>query len=539
MRSLLALSLLAAAPAAQSLPLVLVGDAVPGSGTVVEVLDVAVNDAGDWMVLVRTSTGAYAALRNGAVFLSQGDALAGPAGTSVAGIVEVGLNDTGETAWVLGLNGTTAFHGVYFGTTPVALDGDPSAALPGASYTRLFRTQMNDARQILASIAVDDAGAPGFIDRALVVMQVDAAGALQSETLVIQEGSPIAGTSGTVVLLPELGAEFALNDAGDSIYWALATGGPDAVMWNATPLAVTGGTSPVFGRTWKKLDRSAVDAGGGGDHVFTGLLSGDLSSDAIIAWNGIKFVQEGDTLDAIKPFALEQGGSLATFGSPVFLTDAGQVVWYGVWNDPDGTRDSGFFRDHELFVQEGVSVAAGLRLDTFGAPGYEFQASDDGRWLIFEGELENGQLGAFLLDLQVTSTPYAGCTPHASTLSTSTPQLGATLALLLYDVQAPGVPGFAALATEPATGFPPCGIPLGTAGELLVDVVPPNPILVLGPAPDFGVPGLPAFFSTVIPSDLSLLGLKLYAQGIFADLSGVSPGEPLRLSNGVELTFGL
>ena len=56
MRSSFLLPLLAVAgpSAAQSVPLILEGDPILGAGTVSDVVDVAVNDQGDWIALVRT-----------------------------------------------------------------------------------------------------------------------------------------------------------------------------------------------------------------------------------------------------------------------------------------------------------------------------------------------------------------------------------------------------------------------------------------------------------------------------------------------------
>ncbi|MCH7701579.1 MAG: hypothetical protein IID37_07810 [Planctomycetes bacterium] len=66
--------------------------------------------------------------------------------------------------------------------------------------------------------------------------------------------------------------------------------------------------------------------------------------------NGETFRQEGDTLDAIG------GASVFTsFGSgPLEISDSGDVLWYGDWDDANTDIDTGLFLNEELLVQEGT-----------------------------------------------------------------------------------------------------------------------------------------------------------------------------------------
>jgi len=109
---------------------------------------------------------------------------------------------------------------------------------------------------------------------------------------------------------------------------------------------------------------------------------------------------------------------------------------------------------------------------------------------------------------------------------------------MLEQPQALTPAAYVAFATTPAPGWPPCGLTLGSAGEVLIGVAAPNPFAVLGPAAWIS-PGVLAWTFVPLPADLSLLGAKLYAQGLFADLSGAVPAEPLRLTNALELTLGI
>src|SRR5262245_10240561 len=81
-------------------PLVESGDVVPSAGTVVFPYPAAINDAGDWAASVLVTGNDSALLRNGALFLHEGDPMAGPAGATLAFVnARVSMNQVGEIAW--------------------------------------------------------------------------------------------------------------------------------------------------------------------------------------------------------------------------------------------------------------------------------------------------------------------------------------------------------------------------------------------------------------------------------------------------------
>ncbi len=148
-----------------------------------------------------------------------------------------------------------------------------------------------------------------------------------------------------------------------------------------TELAKEGDPSPVAGRNWQTLGTSSVALNNSGSYAVLGQLEGDTNSNALIIRDGQKLIQEGDSLSSIAPFNLTQ-----VFG-PVFLSDGGDVLWYGQWDDPDTSQDTGLFLNDQLLVQEGVS------LDSDGFPvrrlypndnGYAM--SDNGAYVLVRGE---------------------------------------------------------------------------------------------------------------------------------------------------------
>ena len=92
------------------------------------------------------------------------------------------------------------------------------------------------------------------------------------------------------------------------------------------------------------------------------------------------------------------------------------------------------------------------------------------------------------------------------------------------------------MSLDPVAGWPPCGVPLPGAGELLLSATAPNPILVFGGGT--GWSGAPLSFLFPVPVDLTLIGLSVYAQGAWIDFAGAVPAEPVRLTGGLQITIG-
>jgi hypothetical protein len=131
--------------------------------------------------------------------------------------------------------------------------------------------------------------------------------------------------------------------------------------------------------------------------------------------NGTLFAREGSPAPGVG-FNLT---GIGLTGAPVRVDNAGRVLWYGRWDDPDVDRDTGLFLDEELLVQEGVTTVGGFVVDEIIDGQDTFALSDNGSWAIFEGRLSDGTNGAFRIDLSGPMVSSPATRPVATALRAS------------------------------------------------------------------------------------------------------------------------
>ena len=398
---------------------------------------------------------------------------------------------------------------------------------------------MNDVGDVLVNALVNDAAILGITDNVLMLLQPQGGGVV-TETALAKRGDILPGQTSPIHEISEVPYGIALNDAGQTLYLARLQSGKYVIYLDQTLIAEDGGFSPIFGTTWSLFGAKPVALNDQGDYAFGGRTS---TGAEMIVWNGTMVAQTGDSLEAIEPFEIDDLGlGMSTkAGAPLHLDADGRILWYAGWDDPAGTSNAGLFLDHELILQKGVTHVGGVRVAELNVTTLErpvFDMSETTGRVAFVAELEDGRTGAFLLATKGGAVAMPDCGGNLGVLTTTvTPSLGGALGFNLGNAQAAGVDGFVALATKAAAGWPPCGLPLPGAGELMLDLTPPNPFLIQ--------PGLFSVFTdftvvtVAIPDELSLLGQQLYAQGVFVDFAGVAPAEPLRLTGGLDVTIGL
>ncbi len=88
---------------------------------------------------------------------------------------------------------------------------------------------------------------------------------------------------------------------------------------------------------------------------------------------------------------------------------------------------------------------------------------------------------------------------------------------------------FLAVALGPDPNFP-CGTVLGSLGELLISVLPPNPVFVLASGTPWTAPGTPVTVDVPVPLDPTLVSLSIYLQGALV-------GTKIRLTQGFRVVI--
>ncbi len=430
-------SSIAAAARSQTItPLVLEGDLVGGVGAVTTIDNLTIANGTQWIVEADTDNANTDAdgclIKNGVLFLREGQSLATPVGATLDSFDALTLNANGNSGWNFFLANTGGINddsGIYFDATLVIQEGTLSTASgfsPNTPYIGFFETKFNASNQILVLASIDDPGIATTVDRALVVVQVNGTGGLISETVLAKEGDFLSGQSVDVADFGTGPHAFDFNASGDVLFiadlnGAAATDG--AIYLNNVLLAQEGSPSPVAGRNWLSLSTSQrVALNDNGDTVHTGQLDGSTSDDLVIIKNGALFRQEGQSLPAFAPFLLTGFGS-----GPLDIDANGNVLWFGDWDDPNTAQDTGLFLNDTLLVQEGVTQINGQTLMSLSGVQDGYAISDDGTTIVFEGQLTGGVQGAFLVDLGCPQPSVycaalissSGCLPSMSASGTA------------------------------------------------------------------------------------------------------------------------
>ncbi|MEM7305356.1 MAG: hypothetical protein AAF682_01735 [Planctomycetota bacterium] len=504
-------------------PLLQTGDDVPGLGVVGYPSGPVLNASGGWLCVGTSTYAEQGLVRDGQAVVVVG-AKVRP-GVQLLGLWEYGLDSGGGAFW------TGPVDAPWLGPVPTAVGLDDAVlrmtgdlcdapeVAPGTVYAHLGDLSWTDQRKLLVRGSIDDPAHEGGPKTALLLIEVDDAGAVVSERVLLKEGDSLPGQLKPVSSAgPGEGAD--LSNAGDLISTP-SFGGKGAVYWNTVLLAETGGAAPVPGRTWKQF--FCAETNDQGDHAYLGHLEGDPKSGALIVRNGEKLVQTGDVLPDVAPYAIE-----AISPDRIELAEDGTVGWIG-----------SFAGEHGLFLDQRLVLATGQELDgkpvTFlGTSGFSLLA--DGLSAGLYVGFGDGSYAAYDASF-ATFLALPGCASNPGSLEVveGAPVVGGALTFAMDTGQLPGVFPFLAVSSEPPGGWPTCGLVIPGAGELLISIDGGDPLTTLFSG--LAWTGTPSFFELGLPPGLH--GVELAAQGMFVDIAGVSTSEPFRLTDAVRMQVGI
>ena len=527
------LALASVSPPSAQTRLIGTGDILAGGETAGGVATgTAQNTSGSWATHAGVN-GLNALVRDGAVYAMEGDSIGTlPGAVFGAGLFGLDLNEAGDMAYVIPIEepGKPSTLGLFLGPNLLVRSGDlvPVAGLPaGSTYAALSALDLNDSGQLLMRGTWEVPGSIEIND-AMFLFDIAADGTLAGTSIFAQEGDLIPGTTDTVSLLG-IGGQMSLNDAGDVLWYA--EGGFSStgyVIKNSTVLATDGTPTPVPGLVWQSTPGGRPMAmNNAGETAWSWAVSPAPDTHLLVE-NGSKVVLTGDVLpdlEGVVAFAVHNYLSYA---------DDGTVVWFG-----SSSTVGGLFVNDRLLI-ESPSVLDGKLFHLTLSPAvavHPFSVSPDGESVDLPFfSFSDIESAIYRFDIGQSATPMLGCAGNPGTLQLTAGTLGSddTFTLSMDGGQALGVGTYLAFSTKPAPGWPACGPVLPGLGELLIDFAEPNPVFVLG-----GVPwsGAPKDFTIPVPLDMFMV--TAYAQGMFVGLGGIAPGEPFRLTNGLELYFAL
>jgi hypothetical protein len=376
--------------------IVIEGNDVPGVGAVTTINNIAVNDAGDWLVEADTDhfdpNADVVMLRNGSLYLREGQAV-DPPGATISSFDSVNLNagvHSGFNFFLDGTEGSTDDSGVYFDTTLVIQESDPvnlPGISPGTPYIGFFDVKINDANQLLIMASIDDPNIESTVDRALIGMNNDGTGGV----VFLKEGDLVPGQKEELTDFETGPHATAFNNDGVPMFIVDMTGDTamdSAVYVGNAVVAQEGSPSDVDLRPWSSLSSARVDLANTGNYVISGSLSGDAATNAVIVDASGKITQEGDPAPGATDFQLTGFGS-----GPVHITDRDQVLWYGDWDDANTEIDTGLVLDDALLIQEGVTVIDGRLVETVRGIEDGYKISRNGRFILARLEVMDQVLG--------------------------------------------------------------------------------------------------------------------------------------------------
>ncbi|MEZ6015700.1 MAG: hypothetical protein R3F49_11335 [Planctomycetota bacterium] len=431
----LPLPILLATAASAQIKLVEEGDVlttvVNGPSLVSRIDDVFVNNNADWLLRLDTDGAATedeVIMFNGNVIFQQGTStgMTAPVGATFNFLDTAAVTDNGDVMVLANVNrvagGTTTclyWNGtlvVEAGVTPCIATGLPS----GNVFETVSEVWANNSGQLLISGRTDTA--QDFIG----VFDHDGMGNLTSGTILSIKNVPLAGHPTPIQGYSFSRTRQAFNDSGSALWFVdddhtVAGGSTTNDSWiylDNAPLWREGDPiAAIPGSVYDTLSSAEVDLNNNGDYVLQSGRDASFNLDFIIKNDNTVIAQEGMPVPGVPG-----GFTLTTIGSTtgVFLSDAGDVLWYGDWDDPDTDIDTGLFLNQTLILQEGVSTINGNVIDTIAATDKTFALSNNGRYLIVEvftiDPLDPTFNGAYIYDLSaMLGTSYCGpAVPNSS-----------------------------------------------------------------------------------------------------------------------------
>lgn len=403
------------------------GDAVIPNALVTALVRADVDDQGDALVWLETgflSPTTRRLVLNGTVVLQRDDPLVTPPGALLFDIGPMSLgNDLSRSSYftlraTAGIN-TTNDSGVFRGQSILVRESG-SCAAPQVSaatvYTGFSAVRSNDQGAIAVSCAFDDPATAAGGEVGILKLQVDALGALVSESFIAKSGDLLPGQTQALTSVGTSQETLEINAAGQVLYGVRASS-TQSLYLDSTLLAKSGTPSPIAGRDWSTALMDAPAAlNDAGDWAFYATITGSATDNRLIYSNRGIIAQSGMPVPGVPGFTLTQLSL-----EPLHIAANGDVIWYGEWNDPNAATNGAWFRNQSILLRETVDGFGGQAFTNLTYGTNLSSLSDSGEYFLFGSALANGKFGLFRLELPLVPVGYCtaklnslGCTPVMS-----------------------------------------------------------------------------------------------------------------------------
>lgn len=404
------------------------GDSIAGHGEVGNLpIDVNVNNSGYWLAtLPMVNPTGRVILTSDGVHMADGDIL--PGGIEVTSLANLhkGLSEDGDIihrpSFGDGLNSGVVWNG------EAVIMHDQLVGAPGATpktpYTGFWRAKFSTSETALLMATVNDPDLSGTVHRAMVWLSYNESTGTVTESLLAMREDALPGQA-EGVLVGDFGTNserWAVNSYGDAIYAVSFIGGDTAtnaaIYVNHIPVAQKGDFGPFKDVTYNMGTSSTtrVNINDHGDYIMIVPLAGGptAQNQALLRNNlytdGIDevIIRKGDAMPFVSEDAVLLGFGT---GAQPFITNNGDVVWYGQWSSDSGNQ-SGLFINNRLIVHNGVTETSDGDLitniagttNTSNGLGDGFAVSRNGRYIVARAVLNASTTERSILMIEVEDT---------------------------------------------------------------------------------------------------------------------------------------
>jgi hypothetical protein len=361
------------------------GDSLPGGG----VLDLAgspraaIASDGAWALQGSAGAGRIVLLVDGALRFESGDPL-GP--TTFFSAEDLCIGPAGHVVFVhrtmraLATSLLPSSHGL-FRDGQLLLESRAGAAVQtpvwGGTVEALTLHGLADDGRALLQLLVAD-GATGELRHALATFDTTA----PTPTVDVFGWTGVPAMPGFGLELGAILGQPRLDGGGNAV-WHARFGTTDCLFVGTTPVLVEGSPAPVAGTLWAHQGAPiAADSSGAGNWAARAQLD---SGETILVRDGQLVRRSGDPVAALGGAGVDFDG----FDDSVWLTERGDLLWRGSWEDAVGTH-SGLFMGDAPVLATGMVTDRGHTVDALTT----IASSPGGRYVLVAARLPTPPTGA-------------------------------------------------------------------------------------------------------------------------------------------------